>query len=195
MLDEKLPIKQTARPARRAAPEMELDQELAAKALAGDRQALARLVDRHLTPLYRYLLRRLGPGHEALISKIVEATFTQATRRMGPYASGSASVPMRLWLIRLANRHLARQKRTPRVETMDSSGDGAVEVDKLREALAALPGHQQAAFALAMFEQLPPREVAAAMGVSPARAMGLLRSALRQIGEEVDLEPAMEGFE
>ena len=49
-------------------PGMEADRDLAQLILKGDREAMSRLLDRHLSAVYSYLRRRTGPGHDELIS-------------------------------------------------------------------------------------------------------------------------------
>ena len=159
------------------------DRELAKGIGKGDREALSRLLDRHLGPVYGYVLRRLGPGSEQVAGAIVTATFDEAMRRLRPYARGGAKVPMRLWLIRLANKHMARQD-PGRPEGTHWATE--IEMSALREALAKLPPRKQAALALALFEGLSPGEIATALAVSVPHAMGLLRSALSVAGRTLD---------
>src|SRR4029453_8051339 len=101
-----LPIQRDS--AARRDPGLANDCDLAAHIKDGDRDALRRLVERHIGRLHSYLLRRLGEGQDDLINKVVAVTFSDALRRLGPYARGTASTPMHLWLIRLAERNLAR---------------------------------------------------------------------------------------
>src|SRR3712207_6082337 len=129
----------------RDAPGAELDRELAEGIGKGDKKALARWLDRHLTPLHRYLTRRLGPGHEQLVEEVVRLTLEEAIRRMKPYARGRASLPMHLWLLRLANRHLARKKLRDRIK-IAPKGEGveSVALEQLRKSMIAMPPRHQA---------------------------------------------------
>ena len=163
-------------------PAYEQDRELAARVAEGDKEALVRLVDRHIGPVYKYLSRRLGSGNEALAGEIVEATFEEMFRRIDPYASGSANLPMRLKLFRLANKHLAKRRR--RVVKDHAAGEEAsVSFTALRNEMSKLPMRHQAALALALFEEMPPEEMAGALRATPAGAMRLLRSALKRVGQ------------
>lgn len=163
-------------------PAYEQDRELAARVAEGDIDALVRLVDRHIGPVYKYLSRRLGPGNEALAGEVVEATFEELFRRIDPYARGNASLPMRLKLIRLANKHLAKRRR--RVVRDHVTGEEASEsLTALRYEMSKLPMRHQAALALALFEEMPPEEMAGALRTTPAGAMRLLRSALKRVGK------------
>lgn len=169
----------------RDAPGAELDRELAESMSKGDKKALARWLDRHLTPLYRYLTRRLGPGHEELVEEVVRLTLEEAIRRMRPYARGKASLPMHLWLLRLANRHLARKKLRARIKaTPNGEGLESVGLEHLRKAMIVMPPRHQAVMALSLFERMAPEDVGAAAGISPGRAMRRLRDALKRIDQD-----------
>ncbi len=162
-------------------PERELDRELAVGIAEGDREALSRLLTRHLQPLYAYLERRLGPGHDELISQLVMSTFEEAFRKLQPYARGTASLPMRLWLIKLANRQLSRRKGQIKPVVGDRTENS--EIAELRRAMLAMPARQQTALSLALFEEMPAREIAWVLGVRPGRAMRLLRNGLKRAAE------------
>ncbi len=157
-------------------PTLEQDLHLASEINDGNREALDRLISLYLGPTYRYVLRRLGPGSEETALAVTGAAFEEALRRMKRYPRGDRTVPMRLWLLRPANRALARRK------GHTESAAGGDEAAVLRTALAGLSGKKADAAAMALFEELPPEELALALGVSRRRAMILLRQALRQIG-------------
>src|SRR5215212_7344759 len=91
----------------------EVDRELARRIVEGDKDALARWLDRHLGAVYGYLMRRLGHGYEEVAADVTRATFSAAMRRLRPYARGMASTPMRLWLIKLAGERLGDEHFTP----------------------------------------------------------------------------------
>lgn len=163
-------------------PSLELDISLANEINDGSRAALERVVRRHLAPVYRYVLLRLGPDKEELAARITSDAFDDAMRGMRRYPRGEKTVPMRYWLLRLANRRIARarSKRPTHSDRIDVTGDDLWE---LEEAVAELKGRQGAVVALALFEEMPPEEIAAALGVSRRAAMRALRQALRQVGK------------
>jgi len=182
---------------KRGTPAYEQDQELAARVVEGDKEALVRLIDRHIGPVYKYLSRRLGPGNEALVGEVVEAAFEEAFRHLQPYARRHASLPLRLRLIRLANKHLAKRRRRALAgmgmnEVGGNSSSEVVAADQeensegltaLRREMSRLPMRHQAALALALFEEMPPEEMAAALRTTPSGAMHLLRGALKRVGK------------
>jgi len=94
---------------------------------------------------------------------------------------------MRLWLLRLAGRELARRKATVQVK---DEGVESEELTELREAVSSLPGKQQAAVCMALFEGMSAEEMAGALGVRQARAMRLLRRGLKRTGTRLSLAHA-----
>jgi DNA-directed RNA polymerase specialized sigma24 family protein len=163
-------------------PSLELDISLATDINNGSKAALERVVSRNLAPLYRYVLLRLGPGSEGLAERVTSDAFDDAMRGMRRYPRGEKTLPMRYVLLRLANRRLARlkAKKLTHSDELDSIGD---DLSELEEALAEVKGRQGAIVALALFEQMPPDEIAAALGVSRRTTMRCLRQALRRIGK------------
>ncbi len=160
----------------------EADRLLAERVLVGDRQALAMLLDRHLGAVYRYLSAVLGPGNEQLVAEITRAVFRNAftMRRLRPYARGRVSTPMRSALLRSANRQLAARRPASTVR-VQATGPDDDERTALRRAMLSLPARQRDALALALFENMTAEGLARTLGVGPARAMRLLRGALRRV--------------
>jgi DNA-directed RNA polymerase specialized sigma24 family protein len=167
----------------RKAPGLASDCDLAAHIREGDRDALSRLVDRHSGRLHTYLLHRLGEGSDELIERVVAATFSDALRRLGPYAKGTASIPMDLWLIRLAERNLPRTRPAPLPSTAHSPQS---DLTRLRDAMSSLPNRHKFVLSLAVFEQMPASDIGFALGVTPAGAMRRLRGALKRVGRVLE---------
>ncbi|MEA2576244.1 MAG: hypothetical protein QOH93_3542 [Chloroflexia bacterium] len=163
-------------------PNLELDISLANEINDGSRTALERVVRRHLAPVYGFVLLRLGPGKEEMAARITSDAFDDAMRGIDRYLRGEKTVPMRHWLLRLASRRIARlkSKKSAHYDEIEVTGDDLWE---LEEAVAELKGQQGAVVALALFEEMPPEEIASALGVSRKAAMRCLRQALRQIGK------------
>jgi DNA-directed RNA polymerase specialized sigma24 family protein len=172
----------------------EVDRELARRIVEGDRDALARWLDRHLGAVYGYLMRRLGRGYEEVAADVTRATFSAAMRRLKPYARGTASAPMRLWLLKLAGEHLADEHITREVRPPKQSEVVALVVASaptlagVREAIGGLPMRQQAAISMALFEGMAAEEIAAASGRRLPGAMRELRSALKRTGRLLEAQ-------
>jgi DNA-directed RNA polymerase specialized sigma24 family protein len=174
-----LPIQLQRDSAARKDPGLASDCELAARIREGDRKALRRLVERHTGRLHSYLLHRLGEGSDDQIDRVVAVTFSDALRRLTPYAKGTATTPMNLWLIRLAERNLARTRNASSPKPLNPQSD----LTRLRAAMSALPNRHKFVLSLAVFEQMPPSDIAAVLGTTPSGAMRRLRTALKRVGQ------------
>jgi DNA-directed RNA polymerase specialized sigma24 family protein len=167
-------------------PGLAYDCELAALIKQGDRNALRQLVERHIGRTYTYVIHRLGEGHDDTIQKVIAATFAEALRRLGPYCNGTASTPLDLWLIRLAERNLARMRppsaNTPHPSPLTSQSD----LDRVRAVMASLPNRHNFVLSLALFEQMPAGDIAYVLGVTPSGAMRRLRAALKRVGRTLE---------
>jgi RNA polymerase sigma factor (sigma-70 family) len=177
--------------AARKDPGLDYDCELAARMREGDRKALRQFVERHIGRVHTYLVHRLGSneGNSGIMDKVVAATFHDALRRIGPYASGAATTPMDLWLIRLAERNLSKQQRNPPATVASKSDNSELQPSDLarfRDALSSIPNRNRAVLALAIFEQMPAGEIAQSLGVSPVGAMRRLRDALKRLNKALE---------
>jgi DNA-directed RNA polymerase specialized sigma24 family protein len=169
--------------------------------LDGSRESLSYFVDRHLGPLSHYLERRLGryadEGREVansvaevsseagdIVQQIVQATFRDAFHHLRPYAIGIARTPMRMWLIRRAERYVRKLGRSQATDAAHHPAERG-SLEWLRQALHDMPRRQEMALSLALFEKLTPAEIGHAMGVRPARAMRFLRGALLRINKRI----------
>jgi|GEM_PF-2794911 len=189
------------------APGLELDRELARRITKGEKEALALFVDRHLGAIHKYVTRCLGPGHEEVASEVVRAAFADALKRMKSYANGRSAMPMRVWLLKRANGHIARRRKLliaaqhpERSEASALDSDAAEartnleseELTALRNIMLKLPARHATALSLALFEEMPAEEMARTLGRSPARSMRLLRAALRRLDRVAAAEETAE---
>jgi DNA-directed RNA polymerase specialized sigma24 family protein len=168
-------------------PGLAYDRELAARIRAGDRAALERFVDRHAGTVYRYMAHRLGEEQDDLAHRLTAEAISDALSKLGGYARGSARTPMELWLLRVAERRLAKSK-LRRVPPPESPDESEPDVDVLRRVLSRMPSRRAFPVALAVFQQLTASEIAGALGTTPAGAMRRVRAALKRVGAELDRE-------
>ena len=192
------------------------DEELARRALAGDRAAFEALVGRHQERVYR-LSRRLT-GSPADAEEVVQETFLSAYRRLGGFR-GEARFST--WLYRIATnaaRMLRRGRARHQTEPLDdylprfdrqgrhardSDHARAADADEIldrarlvrhaQESLERLPERYRTPFVLRDLEEMPTEEVAAVLGISNAlvrqrvhRARLMLRGYLSHL---VGVEP------
>jgi DNA-directed RNA polymerase specialized sigma24 family protein len=182
-----LPINREGKAAR--PPGLVYDCDLASRIKRGDREAQKQLVERHIGRTHTYLLHHLGEGQEDTIQKVVAATFSEALRSLGPYSDGTASTHMDLWLIRVAERNLARMHMAPSKEPLTPQSsvlDPQSDLSRLRAAMSSLPNRHKFVLSLSLFEQMPAGDMAYTLGVTPAGAMRRLRAALKRVGKALE---------
>jgi RNA polymerase sigma factor (sigma-70 family) len=98
------------------------DQDLVARAGAGDRQALEQLVQRHQVWIYNVSVRMLGHPHDA--EDAAQEILVKAVTRLAAFERRSA---FRTWLYRIAVNHLLnvkRGRREPEAMTFSCYGHG-----------------------------------------------------------------------
>jgi RNA polymerase sigma-70 factor (ECF subfamily) len=177
------------------------DRELMARLAAGDREALAPLMERHYRRLYRIALAYLRNADDALDA--VQETFVKAFQNAGRW-DGSAEVGP--WLSRIAVNHAIdryrRGKRrratiTPlgdddhdeRVATGELSPERRVhgrEVgERIARALRSLPERQRTVFVLRHYDELSLEEIAATLELSLGTVKSSLHRAVYRLRERL----------
>jgi len=167
------------------------DRDLMARLVAGDRDALAPLMERHHARLYRIALGYLRHPDDAL--DVVQETFVKAFQHAARWDRGSEVVP---WLTRIAvNQAIDSYRRTRRRRTSEEPLDEApahgMAVDdpsperrvmgreiseRVGAALRGLPERQRAVFVLRHYDELSLEEIARALDMS----LGTVKSALHR---------------
>ena len=176
------------------------DRHLMARLAAGDREALAPLMERHYRRLYRIALGYLRQPDDAL--DVVQEAFVKAWESAARW-DGSADVGP--WLTRIAvNQTIDRWRRNRRraltfapLEDDDhdrSLADGGQAPDRRvigREAhervarlLQVLPERQRAVVVLRHYQEMSLQEIARALGMSLGTVKSSLHRALRRMREE-----------
>lgn len=138
--------------------------------------AFRRLYAENFSAILSYALRRVGSLDDA--ADLVAETFMVAWRRRAEMPPGEEA---RLWLygvarLVLANHHRGEQRRhqlgeklrlelREHLTTHDPTGD-LLEVRAVREVMAGLERTDREVLELAVWEQLAPREIAVALGLS-----------------------------
>ncbi len=167
-------------------------------ALAGDREAVDRLAQAALGPLYRFCFYRVG-GSRHLCEEVVQETLLQAIRGLDRYEPGRARGDIFPWLAGLARneiqRALAREQTTAGLvrfwERMDETlrrvyaaleseplDDEVLGRDETRQMVGAtmsqLPARYREALEAKYLAGRTVREMAAAWRVSEKAVEGLL---------------------
>ncbi|MCY2930494.1 MAG: sigma-70 family RNA polymerase sigma factor [Planctomycetota bacterium] len=179
----------------------DFDERWHGMALAGEPNAVARLAEAGIAPLYRFCLTRLGGNHH-LCEEVVQETLLQAIRRLKTYDPARAGGAIFGWLTGLARneirRVLAREKAPATLaefwrrvddelrslyamlETEPFAGD-LLERAETREivnaTMAQLPPHYGQALQDKYVSRRSVGEMAAAMGTTVKAAESLLARA------------------
>jgi RNA polymerase sigma-70 factor, ECF subfamily len=148
------------------------DLSLIAALRSGDERAMAALYDRYSGIVYSVALRILGDA--AAAEDVLQEVFMQLWRNLGVFDSSRGNLGA--WLAVIArNRAIdGRRKRRPETDVEDvivsvepdMSGDAerSRAMEKVRNALSAMPAAQRSALELAYFEGLSHSEIASKTG-------------------------------
>ena len=173
------------------------DRELMARLAAGEREALAPLMERHYRRVYRVALSYLRQREDAL--DVVQETFVKAFQNAARWDGSAEAGP---WLGRIAvNLSIDRWRRNKRrlqtfapmpeddhAEVLAAAGDGADRSlqgreaqERVRAALAVLPERQRAIVVLRHYQELSLEEIASALGMSLGTVKSSLHRALHRM--------------
>jgi len=184
--------------------------ELARRMVAGDERAFEEFADDYLPQLYRFALYRLDRDPE-LTREIVQATVCKAIAKLPTFRGRAA---LMTWLCSCCLREIGahfRRKRRPYREVELSEADGSVglagrespagpegellsreSADLVHLALDRLPPHYGRALEWKYLQELPVKEIARRLELSPKAAESLLTRArvqLRQTWLELTANP------
>lgn len=148
-------------------------------ALAGDRTASARLVERYWDRLYRWLCHLTRDRHAA--EDLTQETFLKALAALPSFRPGSN---FRAWLFRIGHNNFVNLKRAtrrtrhPLPDDLTAAGTGLAELaveDRealavVAEAVAELPADFRSALLLRVDEGLSFRDVAKVLGTTEETA-------------------------
>jgi RNA polymerase sigma-70 factor (ECF subfamily) len=172
------------------------DRELMARLVAGDREALAPLMERHSRRVYRVALAYLRRPDAAL--DVVQETFVKVFRNAERWDPQSEVAP---WLARIAVNqsidHYRRGRRrlqleAPLLETgahepeaQEISAErlalGHETGERITAALRSLPEKQRAVFMMRHYQELSLEEIADGLGLRLGTVKSTLHRALLQL--------------
>ena len=170
------------------------DNQLIAAVARGDHAALLALYDRHGRMAYGLAYGTLGEAGAA--EEAVQDAFLRLWRRAGTFDPTRGAG--RSWLLTIVHHcaidlHRRRAGMPPVVAGLgeivarqavpDASGEVAARLDgeRVRAAVATLPGEQRRAIELAFFDGLTHREIAERDGLPLGTVKGRLRLGLRRL--------------
>jgi RNA polymerase sigma-70 factor, ECF subfamily len=172
------------------------DEVLVKRAQGGDRPALDRLVRRHQRALFALCLRYVRDTDEA--ADLVQRSFVRA---MGKLSDLRDAGVFRSWILRIG-AHLAlnhirdharfvaddgeletgmSDERAPSASAALDRLEAAEEASVLRAAVNGLPTKQRMTLELRIYEDLPFRDIGAALGISEGAAKVNFHYAIRKL--------------
>ncbi len=173
------------------------------QAQQGDAQAFARLYDRHVDAIYRYIAIRV-PSHQHA-EDLTEEVFWRAWKAIGRYRPER---PFLHWLYRIAHnlvindarrdaRHRSYEMMTETGQTLLDDGPSPDEdilrqenIQQLRQALATLSDDEQTLLTMRFFENATYEEIAPLLQKKPGALRVLQHRALKKLA--IKLAPMRE---
>lgn len=169
------------------------DEELMASVVTGDRWAFGVLVERYQGIVWRIAWRYTGNSEDA--GDICQTVFLKLYEAKSHYRIAAA---FKTYLYRIANNvcidHYRKKRQTSEIETAEMPDAAPMSDERheererdreLHSAIAQLPERQRRAVALRYEADLPVKEIAITMGITPKAVERLLahaREALRRAG-------------
>jgi RNA polymerase sigma-70 factor (ECF subfamily) len=170
------------------------DEELIAAVARGDHPAVLALYDRHGRLAYGLAYRILGDAGAA--EEAVQDAFMRVWRRAATFEATRGAV--RPWLLTIVHHcaidlHRRRSGISPVVAGLDEIAErqpapdawsdvaARLDSDRVRAAVATLPGDQRRAIEMAYFDGLTHREIAERDGLPLGTVKGRLRLGLRRL--------------
>ena len=176
-------------PAEPLAGEVGVD-ELAAAAAHGDAEAVGRLYDALVEPIYRYVVVRVHRREDA--EDLTQVVFERIVTSLPRYRSRGR--PFEAWAFRIARNAVIDHVRRDRAHEPLSDGHAArhdespdrltvrgEEIRELRRAIATLTADQQEALALRFAAGLSAEEAAVVMGRRAGTVRGLTFRAIASL--------------
>jgi RNA polymerase sigma-70 factor, ECF subfamily len=167
-------------------------EELVARARAGDGQAFARLHDRYVDEVYRYVYLRVG-GAE-LAEDLTAGAMLRAYARMPAFSWPDREIGA--WLV-LAARNLIEEQygfdryrvEIDKIDKIDSVAGGAFEFDdEMLERLRQLPADQQECLSLRFLQGFSVAHTARILGATASAVVVLQWQALTALTPDAGLE-------
>jgi len=171
------------------------DSALVERMMAGDENALSTLYDRYAGMLFGMLVRILRDPQAA--EEILQDLFLQLWRGAARFDASRGSLPA--WLMVIGrNRALSRLRTrayreapedieafpanaVPSSVNLEDDAERNLLMEKLRTAMAALPGEQREAVELAYFEGMTQTEIAARTGSPLGTVKSRVRTAMQSL--------------
>lgn len=150
------------------------DSSLAERSRNGDSDAFAELYHRYLTPIYRYIYRRVG-ADVAIAEDLTSQVFLEALNSLAGYSERGKFVA---WLFTITRRRLVDVYRQPEMASIESISETLLgvsdglekheEISRLKQLLAALDEEKRELLILRFSAELSFADMAALLRRSEA---------------------------
>jgi len=174
----------------------EWEEALVARAVDGDDAAFTKLYDLHFDRVYRHIVYRVGQIEDG--EDLTQQVFIQAWRALGRYKQ--TSTPFIAWLLTIAHNVVVsfyRRSKTvtsleadaidwPSNERVDGIAEARVEYERVRLTIQRLKPEHQQILVMRFLEDLPHRDIAAALGKSEANVRVMQFRALNELRQLLD---------
>jgi RNA polymerase sigma-70 factor, ECF subfamily len=173
------------------APNEDQESDLVSRAIEGDEGAFTQLYDRYYDRILRHVFYRVGRMEDA--EDLTQQAFLQAWRALGRYRQTGS--PFVAWLFTIAHNVVVSFYRRQRPTTsLDSeiadwpddqrpelAAELGIEYERVRLAMRRLKPEQQQVLAMRFLEDLPFRDIAAALGKSEVNVRVMQHRALQEL--------------
>jgi RNA polymerase sigma-70 factor, ECF subfamily len=174
----------------------EREDVLVAQAIGGDEKAFTELYDCHYDRVYRHVFYRVASAQDA--EDLTQQVFVQAWRALGRYKQ--TGTPFIAWLLTIAHNAVVsfyrRQRNSrsldeenwdwPSDEHLEGSAEVRFEHERVRQMMRHLKPDYQQVLTMRFLEDLPYRDIAAALGKTEANIRVIQHRALRELRRHLD---------
>jgi RNA polymerase sigma-70 factor (ECF subfamily) len=168
------------------------EREIIKNAVRGEASAFGLLYDHYHTRIYRFVLIKVASREEA--EDLTHQVFLAAWEHIGSYRD--YGFPFGSWLYRIARNHIVdyyrRRRHEVRLEDVDPNAvphvfeayaraDVAMQVERVMAALRTMKPEYQDVIIMRFVEELPVREVAAALEKSEGAVKLMQHRAIKEL--------------
>lgn len=174
----------------------ERERLLVARAISGDEKAFTELYDHYYDRVYRHVWYRVGAALDA--EDLTQQVFLQAWRALGRYRQ--TGTPFIAWLLTIAHNAVIsayRRRRNvqllgddnwdwPSDERIEDDAEVRLEHERVRHMIRRLKPEYQQVLTMRFLEDLPYRDIAAALGRTEANIRVMQHRALHELRRLLD---------
>lgn len=176
---------------------MNSEEKLIKRAKNGDKEAFGKLYDANASPIYRFILIKVGNKADA--EDLTHQVFLNAWQKIRGYVS--KGFPFSSWLYRIAHNAVIDFYRTSRhhadiqalpedalsdAPELDKKIDDAMQIKLVKTAIKELDQDQQSVIVMKFINELSNKEIAQALEKSEGAVRVIQHRALKQLKSKID---------